>query len=279
MAQQSNPLVSVIVPVYHTSEYLPQCLESLLNQTLEDLEILCVDDGSSDDSAEIAEEFSRRDSRVRLLRQEHQGVSAARNLGLRHARGTYIAFVDGDDWVEPDMLRTMIASAGETGSDVVVCSAKVHFQQQGDGTRERSLIRSLTTVPGTWEKDSGESVWQCMNRPGTWPFIWNKLISRELLTQKELEFPLGLPLGEDGVFMHLLMHCAGKVNYLPQAFYNYRYQRKDSATVRLFDQEITRFRHHIRVLDAMGRGFDRLHPQICPDRRTGDSADVVVPAR
>ena len=100
-----NPKVSVIIPVYNSSEYIRHCLDSLLSQTLEDIEILCVDDGSTDDSLSILEEYSRKDERVRVLTQENAGAGAARNHGLREARGKYLSFLDSDDYFEPDMLE------------------------------------------------------------------------------------------------------------------------------------------------------------------------------
>ena len=98
------PEISVIVPVYKVEEYLPQCIDSILAQTFTDFELLLVDDGSPDRCGEICEEYAGKDTRIRVFHQQNSGVSAARNIGLQHAKGTYIVFVDSDDWVSTDYL-------------------------------------------------------------------------------------------------------------------------------------------------------------------------------
>ena len=245
-----SPSVSVIVPVYNISAYLPQCLESLMQQTLLDIEILCIDDASTDDSTQIVKTFQTQDPRIRLLQQPHQGVSAARNLGIFQAAGKYIAFVDGDDWIEKDMLATMLAKAEETDSDMVVCASQVHFEQDGiPGLRQRrSLQAALTVEEDIWTANGTVgSIWSAVKRSGSWPFVWNKLIRSELIKENSVLFSPMLPLGEDGVFLQLLFQYANKIAFVPQALHHYRYQRKSSATENLFQNEIIRFRKHIEV--------------------------------
>ncbi len=114
-------MISVIVPVYKVEPYLRQCLDSILNQTCRDLEVLLIDDGSPDRSGEICDEYGRKDDRVRVFHTENRGLSAARNLGLKEARGEYIGFVDSDDWIEPDMYEVLLRRVEETGADIGVC--------------------------------------------------------------------------------------------------------------------------------------------------------------
>ena len=115
-----NPLVSVIVPVYNMSKYLRQCLDSVLSQTLKEIEIICVDDGSTDDSLEILSEIAVKDSRVRVLQQENKGSGAARNYGISEARGEYIAFMDSDDWYpSDDVLEVLYGLAKKFGVNIV----------------------------------------------------------------------------------------------------------------------------------------------------------------
>ena len=99
--------VSVLIPVYNTEAYLRKCLDSITNQTLQDLEIICVDDGSTDGSADILREYRRRDSRIRIVTKRNGGLPSARNAGLDAASGEYVGFVDSDDWIEPDMFRRL----------------------------------------------------------------------------------------------------------------------------------------------------------------------------
>ena len=116
-----SPKVSVIVPVYNVSEYLGQCLDSILLQTLQDIEVICVNDGSTDDSLDILQGYAMFDERLKIISQENAGAGAARNNGIKHATGEYIICLDSDDFFEPDMLEKMVAKAEEDGSDVVVC--------------------------------------------------------------------------------------------------------------------------------------------------------------
>ena len=106
-----EPKVSIIVPIYRVEKYLSQCVDSLLCQTLEEIEIILVDDGSPDNCGRIADEYARQDSRVKVIHQENAGLSAARNTGIRAATGEYIGFVDSDDWAGPEMFRRSFQSA------------------------------------------------------------------------------------------------------------------------------------------------------------------------
>ena len=243
-----KPVVSVIVPVYNVEEYLPRCLESLLGQTLSNMEILCVDDASLDHSAAVVREYTQRDNRVRLLQQEHKGVSAARNLGMDHAQGEFVAFVDADDWVESTMLETLV-SRGEDW-DVAVCSAQVHYE---DGGRREPLERALTVENGQWNGE--DSSWNCLKRNGSWPFVWNKLYRRALLMENNIRFSPELALGEDGAFLVLLWQYVKKVAYVEEKLYHYRYQRKASATVELYQNQVRRYRQHVDVVQVLLKEF------------------------
>ena len=112
--------VSVILPVYNVEKYIRQCLDSIVNQTLKDIQIICVDDGSTDSSPEIIEEYARKDSRVIAIHQENGGAGAARNNGLRHAAGKYLSFLDSDDFFELNMLEEAYNCAEQYGADFVV---------------------------------------------------------------------------------------------------------------------------------------------------------------
>ena len=117
------PEISVIVPVYKVEEYLPQCIDSILAQTFTNFELLLVDDGSPDRCGEICEEYAGKDTRIRVFHQQNSGVSAARNIGLQHAKGTYIVFVDSDDWVSTDYLLHLYKSLPDTGIGLVMGGA------------------------------------------------------------------------------------------------------------------------------------------------------------
>ena len=119
MGVTAAPRISVIVPVYRAQEYLADCVNSLLAQTFPDFELLLVDDGSPDECPRLCEAFAQKDSRIRVLHQENQGVSAARNTGIEVARGAFLAFVDADDWVEPAFLQRLYACIGD--AQIALC--------------------------------------------------------------------------------------------------------------------------------------------------------------
>ena len=123
------PLVSVIVPVYNSAKYLVECLDSILNQTLTEIEVICIDDGSTDESLRILERYASCDSRVHILKQENKGAGAARNLGLAVAKGKYLSFLDSDDLFYPNMLKHAYLNAEKYSSDIVIFSYNKFFEE------------------------------------------------------------------------------------------------------------------------------------------------------
>lgn len=119
-AQLKKTKVSVILPVYNTEKYLPECLDSLLNQTLKDIEIICINDGSTDNSLEILQEYQANDQRIRILNQENQGAAIARNKGIQMAEGEYLSFLDADDFFDENMLKWSYEKAQKTNSDICI---------------------------------------------------------------------------------------------------------------------------------------------------------------
>ena len=118
---KSVPCITIIVPVYNVEKYLRRCLDSIIGQTYQNLEILCIDDGSTDSSGEICKQYAAQDERIKVLRQENHGVSAARNKGLDAATGEYIAFVDSDDYIEADMIGRLYQALASAGAECAIC--------------------------------------------------------------------------------------------------------------------------------------------------------------
>lgn len=132
---EQNPLISVIVPVYNVEAWLPRCVDSILSQTYEKLEILLVDDGSTDDSGAICEEYAKKDTRIQVIHKENGGLSSARNAGLDRASGEYIGFVDSDDWIEPEMYGEMFSLMQKSDAQIV-CAGR--YDVDG-GTGEKTV--------------------------------------------------------------------------------------------------------------------------------------------
>ena len=142
-----QPIVSVIMPVYNNEKYLEQCLDSIVNQSLTDIEIICVDDGSEDSSAEILKRYAEKDSRIRIIYQENAGAGAARNNGLRHSRGKYLSFLDSDDFFENDMLEKAVKKIEEDAADFVVFRCDQYLNDCDKFKNVRYTLKEQTLPP------------------------------------------------------------------------------------------------------------------------------------
>lgn len=186
-------MVSIIVPVYKSELTLTRCVESLLAQEYQDIEILLVVDGPPDGSGILAEKLAKSDRRIRVINQQNQGVSRARNRGLQEAKGTYIRFVDSDDYVQPGELSRMVERIEKDDSDMVI--AGFHHLYFG-----RTITR-LPHMDGLLETKKDFSDMQRLYKDGFLNMPWNKLFRREQIMGKEnFGFPVDLSLGEDLVF-------------------------------------------------------------------------------
>ena len=119
-----NSLISVIVPVYNVEKYLPQCLNSIINQTYKNIEVVLVDDGSTDDSGNICEEYKKNDERIIVVHQKNSGLSAARNVGIEISTGEYITFIDSDDYISPDYIENLYSALEQYSADIAICDLK-----------------------------------------------------------------------------------------------------------------------------------------------------------
>ena len=173
-------LVSVIIPVYNAAEFIGKCVSSVLEQTLNDLEVICVDDRSSDDSFEVLSRLE--DPRLKIIRfPENRGVSAARNAGLEAASGKYVYFLDSDDWLDPDYLEAMTDKAEETGEDIIVNSNYIEeFPDQGK--------RALSSRFGFVEDEPGYYPIDLIQNRFP-PVVWARLFRRDFLSEKDIHFP------------------------------------------------------------------------------------------
>lgn len=201
--------ISIIIPVYNASKYLHECLESICFQTFQDIEMICINDGSTDDSLEILKEFENRDSRIVIINQKNQGVSAARNAGLEIATGKHIGFVDSDDTIAPDFFQTLYGVAIEEHCDIVFSrSLSSESRLQGSKKYFRQEIR-LEILPLYFKEDGHNA-------------IWNKLYAASVIKNNNLLFPVGKTHGEDATFnIHCLSHAESLFN-LNYSGYHYR---------------------------------------------------------
>ena len=140
-----TPLISVIIPVYNVEKYLRRCLDSVIAQTYQNLEIICVDDGSIDDSGKICDQYAVRDARIKVIHQENQGLSAARNRGLDAAEGEYIAFVDSDDYILEDMYKKMLDKLLDYSVDLCVCQWQYEFSDGRQVVKKKNICLLYTS--------------------------------------------------------------------------------------------------------------------------------------
>lgn len=197
-------MYSVVIPVYQAADALERCVSSWLCQTVGDLEIILVDDGSTDGSGRMCDELAARDGRILVVHQENAGVSAARNTGIRAASGEFLIFTDSDDYVEPCCLEKMAAAQREADSDLVLCG----FHHIYDGAD----IPKRPEVSGTWEMDAFAEPFLDLYEKSYLNMPWNKLFRREWLG----EFDTGLSLGEDLLFNLAYLRKCRKVTVLPE---------------------------------------------------------------
>ncbi|QLQ09600.1 MAG: glycosyltransferase family 2 protein [Nocardioidaceae bacterium] len=218
--RSERPTVSVIVPYYNVEAYLAECLDSVCNQTYTDFEVLLVDDGSPDGSREVAERYCATDERLRLLTRPNGGLGAARNTGIRHAKGKYLTFVDSDDRLPPRALVTLVESAERTGSDIVVGSV-MRFDSRREWMPGWTDVVHRQERPAVAVVDHPEILRNL--------YTWNKLFRRDFWDRQELWFREGVAY-EDQPIITQLYARADRIDILPEAVYEYR-ARDDRSSI------------------------------------------------
>ena len=216
-----NQTISVIVPVYNAGEFLLKCLDSLREQTYTDLEILLIDDGSTDGSGDVCDEYAEKDSRFRVIHQENQGVSGARNTGLKNAEGSYIGFVDADDWTEPEYYETLYKLITKENAETHTCpTASMCCMFFGNRPFYPSDLRE--------EAFFGKDDVLRFSLTDRYNSLSCKLFRREVIAEKNLLFDAEICMGEDLLFICQYL-AGGTMSYTPQPLYHYR-QSDDSVS-------------------------------------------------
>lgn len=222
-----TPLISVIIPVYNVEKYLHRCLDSVIAQTYQNLEIICVDDGSIDDSGKICDQYAVRDARIKVIHQENQGLSAARNRGLDAAEGEYIAFVDSDDYILEDMYKKMLDKLLNYNVDLCVCQWQYEFS---DG---RQVVKRKNIDPTIYGRKASlefaRFLYMGNYENGVVVAAWNKLYRRVLLDKIRFEGRIH----EDEAFCGRIMAKNISVYVMEEQFYVYA-QNGDSLTNKPF---------------------------------------------
>lgn len=244
-----KPKVSIIVPVYNIINDLPSCLDSILKQDLKDYELLLINDGSTDGSGEICDDFALKDNRIRVYHQKNAGVSAARNLGLEKAIGEWICFVDGDDALYPHSLNAILKATERCKSEMIVARSFIYERGKISAERynfdESFLNRTFSGYKLISEKSYKRgSVCGC-------------IFNHDFLKENELNFPLFLKIGEDSLFMSLVQLYVQQVSFIDQKFYLVN-EREGSASRSWSFEKIYKMNNNIRFINY----YIREHPNL-----------------
>lgn len=225
---ENSPLLSVIIPIYKVEQFLGHCIESITNQTYKNLEIILVDDGSPDNCGKICDEYAQRDSRIVVIHQKNQGVSEARNSGIKIAKGHFSGYVDGDDWIEPEMFETMILTAIENSLDIIECGV-VNRNKKNKPNETELLIEDYVQA------------YKRIIKKGEFA-AWRRIYKTELI--KDYRW-VPNKNSMDVNFTVDNVRKATRVGYLPIPFYNYRYNPSG----------ITKSNYNLKNLDSFYAGL------------------------
>lgn len=242
--------VSVIVPVYNEERYLLKCINSICNQTLKEIEIICVDDGSTDGSLQILHDLAEKDSRIQVLTQKNQFAGVARNHGMDHATGKYLSFLDADDYFEPDMLEKMYDKAEEGSCEVVICRyAKYCEDSKKTEIPDWKFIDSFFIQKGVFSGDKLKSagIFQITNG-----WAWDKLFRTDYVRECGYIFP-EFRSSEDGFFVYMLVTRARRIAYMDDILLTHRVNQMNSLSNTKEKNWLNGFKMLLMIMNEMIR--------------------------
>lgn len=213
--QNQKPLISVIVPVYNAEKDLSVCLDSICNQTLRELEIIVVDDGSTDRSGQIADQYTEKDDRIQVIHQKNVHLRASRNNGMSVAKGDFISFIDADDWIEKDMLQSMYNVITSKALDVLVIGVCVEYPKEN-----RFCNQKIATYTEARSKEERKHIFFQLKKVCLFNYSWNKLYRTSFLRTNNLHFEVEAPCEDEAFSMEVFMK-ASAIGALPDIFYHY----------------------------------------------------------
>ncbi len=216
----NSPVVSFVIPMYNVEKYIKQCVDSIVNQSFRDIEIILVDDGSPDKSGEIADQLSLEDSRIKVIHNKNQGVSSARNTGVKLASGTYIVFVDGDDYISMDYTEYMLGIASKTGADFIMSKNCHYFPGRNSQIDCDNIF--------VWKNE--KAVYELLYPGKVAIGCWNKMFRRDFLIESQISFSTDLYMGEGLNFIVEAAQVANKIAVGSKRVYYYRQDNLMSAT-------------------------------------------------
>lgn len=241
----ANVKVSIVVPVYNVAEYLPRCLESCIQQTLYDIEIICVNDGSTDNSLEILRAFEKKDSRVLVIDQENKGLSAARNAGLRVASGQWIMFLDSDDFYTLNACERVWLESLEAPTEILTFGTNIFPSYPAVDPWYTWTLHTHTKRYWSFQPSI------LFDNPNAKPFVWRQAFASSFLKQYNLEFAENVRYGEDIIFQMEAFPQADKIAFIEDRLYNYRWCRKDSLMNTQVNDPDIKVEKHLSIVEEI----------------------------
>lgn len=236
MGKMQAPLISVIVPVYNVGNYLARCIESIIQQTYKNLEVILVDDGSTDDSSEICDRYEKKDERIQVIHKRNGGLSSARNAGIEIAAGEYLTFVDSDDWILSHHIESLYNLLHDTGLLMAICqSQKIHSEAEASSIPNISGHKLLAKETVMYEALTQYKWWSA----------WDKLYHRSLFD--EIRFPIGR-INEDYAIIFYLFDKCNQIAVGKQITYCY-FERLGSITTSGFNS--SKFAEYVNAIEVL----------------------------
>lgn len=237
------PEISVIVPVYNVEQYLPQCLDSIINQTFKDIEIICINDGSTDNSGKILEQYAQKDDRIKIIHQENQGLSVARNNGMAQAIGEYVSFIDSDDFIHPKFIETLYQAIIQNDCDIAGCDFQKVYNNEIPVSRSKQSKKYVPALEVLLDK-----------RNFIHFNVWNKLYKKEAI--KNIKFVENLYF-EDWVFNLCVFAQNTSFAWVNEKLYGYRIS-KNSIMRSQFNEK--KLYSYVRGIEIVAEYFQTKHP-------------------
>ena len=221
--------ISVIIPVYNVEKYLEKCLDSVINQTFQDLEIICINDGSTDNSLKILEKYKSIDARIKIISQENKGLAAARNVGFNIAKSDFVYFLDSDDWIHETLIAKAYESITKNNSDIVLFDVTNVYNNSFIDVHRAGLFIKKYHLENFKFSTQPEIAYHT-------PTAWSKLYRKSFLIKHNLLFPEELRFGEDSPFWVLLLSCNPQISILNECLYYYR--KRDTGLSGTIDSQL-----------------------------------------
>lgn len=219
-----NPLVTILTPCYNVGQYVGKCIESILSQSYQNLQVVMIDDGSTDNTLEVMQKYAAKDSRIEVYAQKNHGVAYTRNQLLEKIRGEYILFVDADDWIEPDMVEFLVSKAIQYKADVVTCGMVINDSMPSTDYTEILLDRAETIKKFLFHEELRGS-------------LWNKLVKTSLL--QGISFDNAIGYGEDALFCWQIFQRVDKVVLSDRQLYHYRMNEQSISHQTFGEKKLT----------------------------------------